>query len=669
MISEWLLIKKLMCKYLKYNTIPDIKKVANLMERKIIILLLLFAVFTVRARESESLNIFTDRDIYISGETLLLKVFTPKTGQSGTVNIDLISCTGVRITGIILEIIDYQADGFIYLPDSLSSSCYMLRTSTRTDKTITTKVLYIANRFNGITESDKYWQLSGSDLLGSKVAKLNLGKSGKFLHASDTLATKIEPDIMPQVNAQIAPLKAQAERLIESLDSIITAASKIPGSDVQHNITESIRLKQLTMANLERISGSLNDAVSGIIPFKETEIQKLQVEDFEKEYKPRVKGHAIVHLPEELLSKLDGNLSVSIAGTIPEITSATFMQQSASASSQVTAKEGIILDGKVTDLKTAQPFKNALVYLSVPDSVPGFQYYITGEDGRFYFQIRKCYGKIPVVIQCFDMMKSRLLKIVINDQENLKNGLAVFESKTFPAGFRKSVEKNRDAVTLRKIFNQQEIAIQAAQVIKKDSYPFYGVPTKIVDPQLFVDLPDFNEISRELLPGVKFRTYNRLPTLQVFNTAQLNYFDAQPLLLLDGIPVRDLDVIKGMGTKDIDRIEICQSERFFGDLIFPGVVALYTLKADYSRIKESDELIKLNLNVIQLHANLNLPSEQRLNDPDLRQVLLWQPSLKPMPTMVLDFQTSDIRGTFKLSIHGKTRDGSIFNKEQTFEVN
>jgi len=106
-------------------------------------------------------------------------------------------------------------------------------------------------------------QISSSDLLGSKVVKLNLGKSDKLLHASDTLATQMEPDIMQQVNAQIAPLKAKAERLIENLDSIVTAASKILDSDVQHNITESIRQIQLTMANLERISGSLNDVVSG----------------------------------------------------------------------------------------------------------------------------------------------------------------------------------------------------------------------------------------------------------------------------------------------------------------------------------------------------------------------------------------------------------------------
>jgi len=105
-------------------------------------------------------------------------------------------------------------------------------------------------------------EIASSDLLGSKVVKLNLGKSDILLHANDTLATKMEADIMQQVNEQIAPLKAKAERLIENLDSIVTAVSKVLNNDSQHNISESIRQINLTMTNLERISGNLNDVVT-----------------------------------------------------------------------------------------------------------------------------------------------------------------------------------------------------------------------------------------------------------------------------------------------------------------------------------------------------------------------------------------------------------------------
>ncbi len=105
-------------------------------------------------------------------------------------------------------------------------------------------------------------EIASSDLLGSKVVKLNLGKSVMLLQANDTLSTKMEADIMQQVNEQIAPLKAKAERMIENLDSIVTAVSKILNSDSQHNISESIRQISLTMTNLEGISGNLNDVIT-----------------------------------------------------------------------------------------------------------------------------------------------------------------------------------------------------------------------------------------------------------------------------------------------------------------------------------------------------------------------------------------------------------------------
>jgi len=106
-------------------------------------------------------------------------------------------------------------------------------------------------------------EIASSDLLGSKVVKINLGKSDKFLHAKDTLATKIEADIMSQVSEQIAPIKAKAERLIVNLDSIVASASKILNGESQRNLAESFRQINLTMANLEKISGNLNEVISG----------------------------------------------------------------------------------------------------------------------------------------------------------------------------------------------------------------------------------------------------------------------------------------------------------------------------------------------------------------------------------------------------------------------
>ena len=537
------------------------------MKKQLIILLLLFVALTGKTQERKFFALFTDRDFYASGETLLFKIFAPADELSGIVHIDLISIGGKIIVEINKKIIDHQADGFIYLPDSLSSGCYRLCTSTRNNPVLTFNELYICNRFTGIPE----------------------------------------------------------------------AAS--------------------VMRSLEKRS------------ILEAAINDLQIEGIDKTYHSRSKVRLTLHLSSELVSQIKGNLSVSIAGMTSGYETSTYLKSIQPKSNQLIEKDGIIIEGMLKDLKTGEPFKNGIVFLSIPDSIPRFNFYRTGKDGHFNFQFDNYYGKIPVVVQGFDPERKRLLKIVLNHSDSLTNGTPLIENQNISTELRKNSVQSIDAVTFRKIFNQQEITIQPVSRPKAEAYSFYGVPSQVVDPHPFIDLPDFTEISRELLPGVKFRAYNRIPTLQVFNDALRNYFEEPPLLLLDGIPVRDLSIIKNLGSKDIDRVEICLNERFYGDLAFQGVLAIYTSKSNYSRVVESDELIKFNLDVNQPDATLNTPSEEQSNEPDLRSVLVWKPSLKPEQVIKLDFQTSDIRGNYRLIVRGTKKDGSVFYKEQTFEVN
>ena len=537
------------------------------MKRKLLILLLLFVAVTGKTQERKYFSLFTDRDLYTSGETLLFKIFGPENESAGIVHIDLLNTSGKKIVEINKKITDQQTDGFIYLPDSLSTGCYMLYTSARNNPTLTFNEIYICNRFTGIPEG------------------------GSATRSSDIRTVTEKP---------------------------------------------------------------VND---------------LEIEGIDKIRQTRSKVQATIHLPGKLLSRIKGNLSVSVAETTLGYNSGSFVKSLKPKKDQLIEKDGIILEGFVKDLKTGEPFKNGIVFLSIPDSIPRFNFYKTGADGYFNFQFDNYYGNIPVVIQGLDPEKKRLLKIVLNHPDSIPAAISSFENWTVSTELRKIAAQNIEALTFSKIFNQQEITIQSGSRPKAEAYPFYGVPTSVVDPHPFIDLPDFTEISRELLPGVKFRAYNRIPSLQVLNSAMRTYFEKAPLLLIDGIPIHDLNIIKTLGSKDIDRVEICLSERFYGDLAFQGVVAIYTSKSNFSRIAESDELIKFNLDVNQPAAILIIPSEKLQNEPDFRKVLLWKPSQKPEETVRLDFQTSDIRGNFKLIVRGTTSDGSVFYKEQIFEVN
>jgi hypothetical protein len=152
------------------------------------------------------------------------------------------------------------------------------------------------------------------------------------------------------------------------------------------------------------------------------------------------------------------------------------------------------------------------------------------------------------------------------------------------------------------------------------------------------------------------------------NPAQHSYFEETPLLLINGIPIQNANVIKDMGTSDIKRVDILQSERFYGNQRFPGVVAIYSMKNDYSRIPETDQFIRVKFDAAQVKSALQQPAISDPSIPDLRQVLYWNPETPVSESISVNFKTSDVLGKYSIRIHGKLADGTLFGSEKHFEV-
>lgn len=519
-------------------------------------------------QEKSGFGFYTDRDVYVSGETLLAKIYTPEVNPSRIVYLDLVNQYSTRITGVSLEIKNNQADGFLHLPDSLSSGAYLIRAYLKNTggKLKIIHEIWISNRFDGLEKTN------------------------------------------------------QINRLADS--------------------------------------GKNQDKITG----------QIDIEDIGTEYQTNSNVEASIKIGEALLKEIDGNLLVSVAQTDPSFRSSSFAWSSDQGIEGMTEEKGIIISGTVTDKKSLEPAPGITVYLTIPDSIPGFQYYQTQKDGRFYFLVDKCYGSVQAVVQCFGNTPVQRLKITMDELFVGPGDMPEFRQQSIPEEFKNNIIRNIDAVTFQKIFNQGKLKLLTPPEKSTELYPYYGKPTQIVDPQLFIDLPNFTEISRELLPGVKFRNYNYEPTLQVINNARRYYFEEMPLILIDGIPIRDLNVIKDMGTKDIERVDICQSERFYGDLRFSGVVAIYTTKADYSRLPESDHLIRLKLETIQVPVGLADNTNPEPNIPDLRQVIYWDPSVMPNGNLSVKCSTSSIAGQFKLVVRGRMKNGTMIFAEKQFEV-
>ena len=99
-------------------------------------------------------------------------------------------------------------------------------------------------------------QIYSSDIMGSKAIKMILGDSNQNIQFGDTINSKIEGDLMSEVNKQILPLKSKLDNMFSSLDNIF--------SENKNSLSNIIRnLESITM-NISQNKEAVNDVFSNI---------------------------------------------------------------------------------------------------------------------------------------------------------------------------------------------------------------------------------------------------------------------------------------------------------------------------------------------------------------------------------------------------------------------
>jgi len=101
-------------------------------------------------------------------------------------------------------------------------------------------------------------RIFSSDLMGSKSVDFKLGNSTDQAKDGDTLATSIEAGIMEEVNAQVQPIKAKAESLLASIDTLVVAFQAIFNESARKNLSESFDNINKSFSNIQSTTTNLD---------------------------------------------------------------------------------------------------------------------------------------------------------------------------------------------------------------------------------------------------------------------------------------------------------------------------------------------------------------------------------------------------------------------------
>ena len=100
-----------------------------------------------------------------------------------------------------------------------------------------------------------------ADLMGSKSIELKLGDSPEIVKNRDTLPTSVERSLMEEVNKQIKPIKAKAEMLLSSIDTLVDAFNSVMTEASIANLESSLRNLRLTVKNLATTTTTVDGMV------------------------------------------------------------------------------------------------------------------------------------------------------------------------------------------------------------------------------------------------------------------------------------------------------------------------------------------------------------------------------------------------------------------------
>jgi hypothetical protein len=312
------------------------------------------------------------------------------------------------------------------------------------------------------------------------------------------------------------------------------------------------------------------------------------------------------------------------------------------------------------DIKTDTNTYTVLV--SAPDSIANMQYTTTGLSGSFRFLLNPYYEGKELIIR---LKENANAIIELDDKFKLVQPYVPSDLLNKPY-IRSYLVRSLNIAKVQRYYTEQAETNTGIKIDHKAAIPrVYYTPYSRVFPADYIPLPDFIEISRELLPALKVRKSDDNYILSFIDTQNKGFPSIEPIIFLDGVPVNDANQIINLGTSQIKRIDMLPVIRYYGEMQLSGILAVFTKNLEINNIQFTTPTVRYQSLSSQNFSKpkIYIPANLNKHTPDLRQVLLWDPEiiLNHKEKLQIECYTSDLQSNFLISIQGMTLKGIPVN--------
>lgn len=334
---------------------------------------------------------------------------------------------------------------------------------------------------------------------------------------------------------------------------------------------------------------------------------------------------------------------------------------------------GHFIRGRVVNSQTGLPAPYVATYLAAPDKRA--QLFVSRSDslGRISYEMKHFFGTKEIIVQTNTLYDSTY-RIEINSPYSEKVSSHSLSPFTFNTGWKNDLLTRSINMQTQNAF----IPKSALQMTtgENDTLAFFGRPDEQYYLDAFTRFPTVEEVLREYVPGVGVRKRRGKFYFLVFDKLQPGvFFEEDPLMLVDGIPVFDTDKIMAFDPLKIKKLEVIDGLYYLGPMSFSGIVSFSTYKGDLAGFPLDPRALVQSYEGVQgkkeFYAPMyDTPDQLKSRTPDFRNLLHWSPQVMTdeQGKKSLSFYSSDQPGTYKVVVQGLTANGSAGSKTFTFEV-
>jgi hypothetical protein len=547
----------------------------------------------------EKLYIQTDRDIYISGEEIRMKI--------------------------------YKLNGFSGSPDNFS------------------KVVYIEllnKQYNPVSQiKTLIYESSGS-------ATLNLSdtlSTGEYLICAYTRwmlnfpgnRNAYRPVYIINPFRKIDYVFPEGETLpVNSVSSSPEELKGIPEPEIHKNAKEGVNIEITT----------------GTDHFRERENVVLDVSVKDLQGKPVNADMSVSVVRSSLVfNELSGDTNVSPG----EEVNSDFRE----SPENMPELEGEIITGTLRNKMTGEPFSKAGMSLSFVGKKCRTQFSETDDNGRFVFIVKDHVGFGEMVIQP--------LSVEFNDAFiDLEQPFSTVSDEfhfSFPAIDSVRLEGINKAIVSMQV-NTIYKQLQQQHPVTHDStagQDFYGEASRRITLSEYIELKDIREVLKEIIPEVKFVRRNKQAGLKVINANPFEVFNNMALVLIDGVPVLNIEAVLDLDASLFESIDIINTRYFFKRSVFDGIVSFVTRKGNLDVLGYENFFFRQVYEGFKENRAFESPdyssdSLKFSRIPDFRNTVFWNPDLSSADSgnAQVRFYSPDEKGEYTVVIEGITEDGS-----------